>query len=223
MLNKINHSYQGNSRPNMLAKSDNLVTFSPDLINNNLSLEEQHLQELAQTVVELKLSSVLETDNQNKQVKRLHQQVRWLTAGWLASVLVLGVTGAWLGYRLHSQQQQLAIQIPYIQNSKADTKEVDKLEVQLSGITEQISQNMMTTLRTNQKQIDTIKEQIAELDQANDAMASNFNQRQQAISVLSKALEELLKEDGTPKIEPLVEANKSDTASVDLAPSLRAE
>ena len=185
--------------------------------NVNANLEEQHLQELAQTVVELKLASIVEAEDQQQLFIRLNRRVRWLISSWLLSIFILSGAGAWIAFHLYTQQQQLTIQLPYLQTSKADSQQLEDLENRLQELNLLVSDN----LQENQNQLEELQRQLEVLSQENASVASRLHQRQQAIAVLTKALEELLTEDAT-EVE-IAASDQDDSQPTNLSPSLEVD
>lgn len=181
-------------------------------ITAQTSLQEKHLQELAQTVIELKLTSMAETDDQNQLLRYLHSKIRWLTIGWLGSILVFSVIGGWLTYRLHAQQHKLAMQTLYLQEtSKSESEQLKGLNKHLQEISNQVPANLARNLRMNQEQINALQKQVEQLSQLSknrDISTFTLEQNQQAIAILGQALEELNRQQRQQITESASEANR---------------
>ena len=181
-------------------------------ITTQTSFQENHLQELAQTLIELKLTSMAETDAQNQLLRYLHGKVRWLTIGWLGSILIFSVIGGWLTYRLHAQQQELAMQTLYLQEtSKSESEQLKSFNTHLQELSSQVPSNLARNLRMNQEQIDALQKQVEQLSQIStnrDISTFTLEQNQQAIAILGQALEELNRQQRQQITEGASEANR---------------
>ena len=212
MLIKSDNHYGKNHRQDSLVKPNTIPNLNGDL-TAQASLQERHLQELAQTVVELKLTSMAETEDQNQLLRYLHSKVRWLTIGWLGSMIMVFALGTWLTYRLHGQQQKLAMQTLYLQEtSKSKSEQLKVLDRKLQELSSQVPSNLAQNLRMYHEQVNTLKKQVDKLSQGSknrDVSTFSLEQRQDAITILSQALEEINRQQQIESItENASEANQ---------------
>lgn len=151
-------------------------------------------QELAQTVIELKLASTAQAENHHQLVNNLQKKIAWLSLGWLTSLLFLGGGGLWMAYRFHTQQQKLAMQMPYVQTTlKAESAKVEQLDLQLK--------NLDRTLQLYQGQLGSLQTKIEQLTNTSSSVDYTDDQRQEALSLLTQALKDLVQAEELGKVE----------------------
>ncbi len=178
-----------------LVKKDTILPVVSSSINDETT-EEKHLQELAQTLVEFKLASISQVDYQNRLIKQLMGKVRWLIAGWILSVSILGGAGSWAIYHLSGEQHKSMAEILYLQKSKADLGKFDQLTDKVEQFSDSVPENLNQEWKIHREQLETLQQQLATLSSETEAMTYQLSERQEAIAVLAKALGELFTKEG---------------------------
>lgn len=170
----------------------------------NYSLEEQHLQELAQTLTEFKLNSMAEIEQLEQQNHKLRRRATRLTFGWLLSIMALAGAGSWAFYRLYNQQQQLASEIASVAAATVELGQIKQLEAQLQDLTKQqeVLPELSGNLQTNQAKISVLNQRIDTLDK-------QVEQRQETLNTLTATLQNLV-EDKQATTDQQLEPNDSD-------------
>ena len=154
----------------------------------------ENWQELAQTVIELKLASKAQAENHHQLVKNLQRKIAWLSLGWLTSLLFLGGGGLWMAYRFHTQQQKLAMQMPYVQTTlKAASTKIEQIDLQLKDLDR--------SLQLHQGQLSSLQTKLEQLNNTGSSVNYTDNQRQEALSLLTQALKELVQAEELAKVE----------------------
>lgn len=190
---------QSNLTSGQLCQHKSLVvrdTISPAVtgITDEDGSQIDNWQELTQTVIELKLASTTQAENHNQLVKNLQRKIAWLSLGWLTSLLFLGGGCLWTAYRFHIQQQKLAMQMPYVQTTlKAESSKVEQIDLQLK--------DLERTLQLHQGQLHSLKTKIEQLTNTSSSVDYTGDQRQEALSLLTQALKELVQAEELAKVE----------------------
>ncbi|MGB5961109.1 MAG: hypothetical protein WBG73_10660 [Coleofasciculaceae cyanobacterium] len=141
-------------------------------------LNNQNLNELAQALVEFKFSANAVEDTQSQQLRRLRRQVMWLQGGLAIALICLGGLGVWSIISMRDVQTRLAERSQQRQ-TESTPERLLKLETQVNALTSRAAEN--------QKNLTGIKGNL-------DTIQADLNQRQRAIVVLSKSLQELVGE-----------------------------
>ncbi len=149
----------------------------PEAIASN----RQHVEQLAQEFLELKLEFLSESDRQLQQVRQLRRQVGVLT--WIlgAAIAVLGGVFLWLGYTLKVEQTRLSQQV----QSSGDRQELAQLQQQIDSLRRQIPDNLDGDLAANRDRLEALESRI-------EAIATDVQTRSQTLAVLTRALQDLI-------------------------------
>ena len=99
-----------------------------------------------------------------------------------------------MAYRFHTQQQKLAMQMPYVQTTlKAETTKVEQLDLQLK--------DLERSLQLYQGQLSSLQTKIEQLTNTSISVNYTDDQRQEALSLLTQALQELVQAEELAKVE----------------------
>ena len=99
-----------------------------------------------------------------------------------------------MAYRFHTQQQKLAMQMPYVQTTlKAESAKVEQLDLQLK--------NLDRTLQLYQGQLGSLQTKIEQLTNTSSSVDYTDDQRQEALSLLTQALKDLVQAEELGKVE----------------------
>lgn len=153
------------------------------LVPTDSALGDRHLNELAQSLVEFKLSANDAATNAQQELRRLHRQIWWLRGGLVIILLMITGLAAWSVWQLRVLEQQ------------AVTRS-QQGEVTASGTTEQIGKLEQQVLNLEQR-LDQEAESAKTVKAQMENVQADLQQRQKAIGVLAKSLQELVTESPT--------------------------
>lgn len=153
-------------------KSSDLV-----LIDTNAqALTNPRLDELARSLVEFKLNANDVQTQQEQKLQKLQRQIWWLRGGLLLTLLAGLGSGIWLGFNQRSLQlAQQSLQA----NPAVSGEPLVRLDSQVSELKTQVNQAKDTNRALNQRL---------------DKVVGDLQQRQKAIGILAKSLQELVTE-----------------------------
>ncbi|MEA5503539.1 hypothetical protein VB735_10535 [Halotia wernerae UHCC 0503] len=162
--------------------ASDLVIIQPE----TQALNNQNLNELAQALVEFKLSANTAEEENQQQLRRLRRQVMVLKGSLAIILILLGSLGVWLMLSLRDVQIQLGMRSQQRQTENTSERLL-KLENQFNSLNSRAAES---------------QQGITEIRARLDTIQADLNQRQRAIAVLAKSLQELVEETPTSAASP---------------------
>ncbi len=163
----------------------------------------QRLDALAQEVLELKLVSLSETEDFGHEIHRLRHQINWLIGLFVVVVAVMGGTLTWLAFNLRAEQSRMAQDLSSVVATSADVDRLATLERQVDDLVDQLPADLASQFTALETQVQA---QMGELEDEVSTLSSSVNTRRQTISILARALQDLIEaeESGiSPEVETL--------------------
>lgn len=161
----------------------------------------EDVEALGRELLDLKLDTVNERQNEQKEIDRLRQRINNLTLLLLVTVTA-AVGGAIWGWQTWQQEtaklqremgnNQAAGQIAQLETELNQTnQQLEELETRVEGFSEQPLANQQQEIAANSEQLQTLQTKI-------DGVTNRLDQRQEAIGYLIRALENLVGESEFP-------------------------
>ena len=164
------------------------LTIPPSSAHNEM---ENHLEILAQEVAHLRLSLLSETESFQKKTKQLHHRVNSLTVGLLIAVLALVGGGTWL-LSSPNALQLIGLTTPTTPN---DGSQATDLVPQVGANQGDNSEQLASEMKSIQEKIQALEADqtvVQELNTKVETLVTNSNSRQQTITTLAKALQNVI-------------------------------
>ncbi|NEP50050.1 MAG: hypothetical protein F6K65_15010 [Moorea sp. SIO3C2] len=117
------------------------------------NLQEQHIEEVAEALVEFQMTAMSDQKKQEEERKQLQKKMGRFTAIWMILIVMVGSAGAWTGYFFYTQLKQLTTEINSVKEAQGElelAKQVQQLESQVSELKKQVPVNLATDLEANQ-------------------------------------------------------------------------
>lgn len=166
--------------------------------------DQEHLEDLAREVLELKLVLLSDTADVGQSIEHLRRQNNWLTGLLISVTAVLAGTLTWLALTLKADQAQLAQSVEAIATDTVEVERIDRLEDRLEELAqrppEQVVQDLNETQETVnalQAELNTSQTQIQSLESNVTELTTSINTRRQTISILANALQDLINQEDT--------------------------
>ncbi|MGJ3251434.1 MAG: hypothetical protein ACFE0J_09930 [Elainellaceae cyanobacterium] len=176
------------------------------------NFEHQKLEGLAQELLELKLAYLSETNKVNKDVSHLRGHIYWLTVALVGAIAIASGVISWLSFSLRSNQARLVQQVEAIATESIAVERIEQVESQLDSLSNRFPERIVTDVQTNQDQLQELETRIADV-------ADQVNTRRETISILARALQDLINEEDQRAIAPAREnATNSPLETEDLPP-----
>ena len=156
-------------------------------VNPLANLQGQHIEEVAEALVEFQMTAMSDKKKQEQETKQLQKKMGRFTAIWMILILMVGAAGAWTGYFFYTQLKQLTTEVTSFKEAQADSeqaKQVQQLERQLFELKKQVPVNLATDLEANQKKLLALEKQV-------QGVQESVKHRQQALVVLANAFQDL--------------------------------
>ncbi|MDJ0692915.1 hypothetical protein [Mastigocoleus sp. MO_188.B34] len=169
----------------------------------------QHLEDLNKTISELQSSLEKKSKEQEKIHRRLRFRLRFFTFIWLLTVLGLTAVFGWFSLRWY---MQLQIQRKVAAFTPEKLEQIEKIQTSFVKLNEDTIPQLKNELEKNKKEIAEINNQITEVN-------TKLDKPQQAMTVLVKALQELVDSQKTQSNSVNVDKPKS----TDLKPKNNSE
>ncbi|NEN97592.1 MAG: hypothetical protein F6K50_19305 [Moorea sp. SIO3I7] len=100
-------------------------------VNPLANLQEQHIEEVAEALVEFKMTAMSDKKKQEQETKELQKKMGRFTAIWMILILMVAGAGAWTGYFFYTQFKELTTEITSLKEAPAESeqaKQVQQLE-----------------------------------------------------------------------------------------------
>ena len=152
---------------------------------------ENHLEILAQEVAHLRLSLLSETESFQKKTKQLHHRVNSLTVCLFIAVLALVGGGTWLLSSPNSLRL-IGLSTPTTLN---DESQASNLVPQVNANQDDNSEQLASEIQSIQEKIQALEADqkvVQELDTKVETLVTNSNTRQQTITTLATALQDVI-------------------------------
>lgn len=167
------------------------------------SIHTQHLEDLAQEVVRLKLSILSDADAYAETTRQLRRRLSLLTTLLLLAVVLMGGATAGLAY-FFQQERRWASQTGMNDRLTQLEQQVKTLNGQLPTTLVQdlqATQGKLATLEADQKKVQVLEEKLSTL-------ADNVRTRKQTIAILANALQDLINAETTDAASPTNSSEK---------------
>lgn len=168
---------------------------------------ENHLEILAQEVAHLRLSLLTETESFQKKSKQLHHRVNSLTIGFFIAILALVGGGTWL----LSAPNALKLIGQSTPTLPTEGPQLSDLERQINANRSESSEQLINELKSLQEKVqalETDQNSVQELDTKVETLITNTNTRQQTITTLAKALQDVIDIE-TAEVAPTTNTSES--------------
>lgn len=163
---------------------------------------ESHLEILAQEVAHLRLSLLTETEYFQKKEKRLDRRVNSLTFGFLIAILALVGGGTWF----LSSPNSLKLLGQATPTIPTEGSQPSDIEPQINASRVDNSGQLISELKSLQEKVQALEadqSNVQELDKKVETLVTNTSTRQQTITTLAKALQDVIDiETGNMTSEP---------------------
>lgn len=172
---------------------------SPDLQDMDA-----HLETLAQEVAHLRLSLLTEGEIHQSTIKQLRRRLDILTVGIM--LLVLGLMGA--GTWFFSSPQGLALLRQPIATTATDDLKLKEWEQRIAGLQGGETESLISQVKTLEEQVKALDGQqtsVQALEAKVTELSKNANTRQQTITILAKALQDVINVEADPPSESAAE------------------
>ncbi|AOY79199.1 hypothetical protein BJP36_03995 [Moorena producens JHB] len=156
-------------------------------VNPLANLQEQHIEEVAEALVEFQMTAMSDKKKHEQETKQLQKKMGRFTAIWMILILMVATAGAWTGYFFYTQLKELTTQINSVKEAQGElelAKQVQQLESQLSQLKKQVPSNLATDVEANQKKLSALEKQV-------QGVQESVKHRQQALVVLANAFQDL--------------------------------
>lgn len=186
------------------------VTDSPLPDNSNTALVHQadtppdHIEELAHEVLELKLAALQEKSTYQESVEQLRSRLRQLRASLVFVFFLFGGVVTWQAIQLRQQADQLSQVQQLLPTLSGQPEDLQQLADQLSAVQEQVSDDLSRSLEQTQEDVLELQENLESLDQ-------EVGDRQQALIILTQALQALVGEDPSAEADTLPQASTEES------------
>jgi len=204
---------------------DHLAPTNAPATTHQASADDRYWRELAQEILELKLVALSDAENYSREVERLRAQVSWLTSVLALVLTLIGGGLVWLTYSLRTDQSRLAQEVRALTDSAADiqrltdlqneverlNQQVPRLESQLDRLNDRVPSDLKSDLETQSATLDDLQTKLGRLE-------GDFDRRRQAISVLARALQDLVSESDS-SASPLGSADSNSDSSSGTSPA----
>lgn len=149
-----------------------------------------HLETLAQEVAHLRLSLLTESESHQSTVKHLRRRLDILTVSIM--LITLGLVGA--GTWFFSSPKGLSLLRPPLTTTNPDPQlqELEKRIDDLQGEANPTLVSQVQALETQVKALDEQQTSVKALDEKVAELSKNANTRQQTITILAKALQDVI-------------------------------
>lgn len=152
---------------------------------------ESHLEILAQEVAHLRLSLLTETESFQKKGKRLDRRVNSLTFGFLIAVLALMGGGTWF----LSSPNSLKLLGQATPTIPTEGSQPSDIEPQINASRVDNSEQLISEFKSLQEKVQALEvdqSTVQELDKKVETLVTNTSTRQQTITTLAKALQDVI-------------------------------
>ncbi|NEO70012.1 hypothetical protein [Moorena sp. SIO3H5] len=150
-------------------------------------LQQQHIEEVAEALVEFQMTAMSDKKKQEQETKQLQKKMGRFTAIWMILMVMVGAAGAWTGYFFYTQLKQLTTEINSVKEAQGElelAKQFKQLESQVSELKKQVPSNLATDLEAKQKKLLVLEKQV-------QGVQESVKHRQQALVVLANAFQDL--------------------------------
>lgn len=176
-----------------------------------------HLETLAQEVAHLRLSLLTESESHQSTFKQLRRRLDLLTVSLMLMVLGLVGTGTWFfsspkGFTL--LQQPLSTST----NANPQLKQLERQIADLQGGDNPALVSQVEALQAQVKVLDQQQTSVQALDAKVAELSKNASTRQQSITILAKALQDVINVETDTVTPP-----PSDSAADSTSPNAQAE
>ncbi|QUY45469.1 hypothetical protein [Acaryochloris marina] len=174
---------------------------------------ENHLEILAQEVAHLRLSLLTETESFQKKEKRLDRRVNSLTFGFLIAILALVGGGTWF----LSSPNSLKLLGQATPTIPTEGSQPSDIEPQINASRVDNSEQLISELKSLQEKVQALEADqsaVQELDKKVETLVTNTSTRQQTITTLANALQDVIDiETGNVTPEPSTSEVTPDSSS----------
>ncbi|MBV6621409.1 MAG: hypothetical protein KI793_00380 [Rivularia sp. (in: Bacteria)] len=160
---------------------------------------QQHINDLHKTIDELKSTAKKDYKKYERTIGRLRFRLSLLSSFWFVTVLVLCSVFGWFGSRWYSQLQ-LEKQLATFSPEKV--QEIEKIRNDIKELSQTVIPQLQAEIKGNQEQVNKLDAKI--------------DKSQQSMSVLVKAMQELVNSPITDK--PAEENESQEDKPVSLSP-----
>ena len=156
-------------------------------VNSLANLQQQHIEEVAEALVEFQMTAMSDKKKQEQERKQLQKKMGRFTAIWMILIVMVAGAGAWTGYLFYTQLKELTTKINSVKEAQGElelAKQVKQLESQVSQLKNQVQSNLATDLEANKKKVSALEKQV-------QGVQESVKHRQQALVVLANAFQDL--------------------------------
>ncbi len=155
---------------------------------------QQHIDDLNNTIAELKSASEKENKKNERIIRRLRFRLNLLSIFWVLTVLILSSVFGWFAFRWYNElqlQKQLATFSP------ERVQDIQQIRNEIKELNKTLIPQLQTEIKRNQEEMNNINTKI--------------DKSQESISVLIKAMEELKQQNKSSSSEASEESKSEDT------------
>ncbi len=184
-MSNNNHLTEKSTINNFAIDNTALPVVTP--ANPLANLQQQHIEEVAEALVEFQMTAMSDKNKQEEETKELQKKMGRFTAIWMILIVMVAGAGAWTGYFFYTQFKQLTTEITSLKEDQAESeqaKQVQQLERELSELKKQVPSNLATDLEANQEKLLALEKQVK-------GVQESVKHRQQALVVLANAFQDL--------------------------------
>ncbi|WP_071517326.1 hypothetical protein [Geitlerinema sp. PCC 9228] len=172
----------------------------------------QETENLGRELLDLKLDTLSERENYQKEMGRLRRRVNNLTLLLLVVLSAAAAGGVWLWQAWQQEKAQLQEQIEnnlsqgefaQLQTEMDQTnQQVEDLQAQLERLSQQPSSEQQQAIAANSEQVQALQSEV-------NQVKNRLDQRQEAIAYMIRALENLVGESEFPDTSPTTSESKA--------------